>query len=133
MAAGIATVGHLIENRAEVYSQLESLSEAVADGVAAEAEKANVPLVTNRVGAMLTWFFTSTAVTDFATAAMSDTAAFARFHRAMLEQGIWLPCSQYEAAFLSTAHTIENVQQTIQAAKAAFAAVAESRGQSVTA
>jgi glutamate-1-semialdehyde 2,1-aminomutase len=133
MAAGIATVGHLIENRAEVYSQLESLSEAVADGVAAEAEKAKVPLVTNRVGAMLTWFFTSTAVTDFATAAMSDTAAFARFHRAMLEQGIWLPCSQYEAAFLSTAHTIENVQQTIQAAKAAFAAVAESRGQSVTA
>ena len=133
MAAGIATVGHLIENRAEVYSQLESLSEAVADGVAAEAEKANVPLVTNRVGAMLTWFFTSTAVTDFATAAMSDTAAFGRFHRAMLEQGIWLPCSQYEAAFLSTAHTIENVQQTIQAAKAAFAAVAESRGQSVTA
>ena len=133
MAAGIATVGHLIENRAEVYSQLESLSEAVADGVAAEAEKANVPLVTNRVGAMLTWFFTSTAVTDFATAAMSDTAAFGRFHRAMLEQGIWLPCSQYEAAFLSTAHTIENVQQTIQAAKAAFAAVAESRGQSVPA
>jgi glutamate-1-semialdehyde 2,1-aminomutase len=123
MAAGIATVGHLIENRAEVYSQLESLSEAVADGVAAEAEKANVPLVTNRVGAMLTWFFTSTAVTDFATAALSDTAAFARFHRAMLEQGIWLPCSQYEAAFLSTAHTIENVQQTIQAAKAAFRAV----------
>jgi len=133
MAAGIATVGHLIENRAEVYSQLESLSEAVADGVAAEAEKANVPLVTNRVGAMLTWFFTSTAVTDFATAALSDTAAFARFHRAMLEQGIWLPCSQYEAAFLSTAHTIENVQQTIHAAKAAFAAVAESRGQSVPA
>jgi glutamate-1-semialdehyde 2,1-aminomutase len=133
MAAGIATVGHLIEHRAEVYSQLESLSEAVADGVAAEAARAGVPLVTSRVGAMWTWFFTATSVKDFATAATSDTAAFARFHRAMLEQGIWLPCSQYEAAFLSTAHTIENVEQTVQAAKAAFAAVAESQGRSVSA
>ncbi len=126
MAAGIATVGHLIEHRAEVYSELESVSAAIADGVAAEAARANVPLITNRVGAMFTWFFTSAPVTDFATAATSDTAAFARFHRAMLEQGVWLPCSQYEAAFVSTAHTIENVQQTVQAAKAAFAAVAES-------
>jgi glutamate-1-semialdehyde 2,1-aminomutase len=133
MAAGIATVGHLIEHRAEVYSELESTSEAVAEGVAAEAARANVPLVTNRVGAMFTWFFTSTPVKDFATAATSDTEAFARFHRAMLEQGIWLPCSQYEAAFIGTAHTIEIVQQTIQAAKAAFAAVAESRNQSVSA
>ena len=133
MAAGIATVEHLIVHRAEVYSELESLSEAVADGVAAEAAKAGVTLVTNRVSAMWTWFFTSTSVKDFATAATSDTAAFARFHRAMLEQGIWLPCSQYEAAFLSTAHTFEDVQQTVQAAKAAFAAVAESQGRSVSA
>jgi glutamate-1-semialdehyde 2,1-aminomutase len=125
MAAGIATVGHLIEHRAEVYAQLEAISAAVANGVAGEAAKAGVPLVTNRVGAMLTWFFTATPVTDFATAATSDTAAFAHFHRAMLEQGVWLPCSQYEAAFLGTAHTIDDVQQTVQAAKAAFAAVAE--------
>ena len=132
MAAGIATVGRLIENRAEVYSELESMSEAVALGVAAEAAKAHVPLVTNRVGAMFTWFFTSSPVTDFASAATSDTAAFARFHRAMLEQGVWLPCSQYEAAFLSTAHTIENIEQTIQAAKAAFTAVAESKDHTVS-
>src|SRR6201996_3133088 len=59
MAAGIATVGHLIRNRAEVYAQLESVSEAVAEGVAAEAAKTGVPLVTNRVGAMWTWFFTA--------------------------------------------------------------------------
>lgn len=123
MAAGIATVGYLIEHRAEVYSELELISAAVVDGVSAEAEKASVPLVANRVGAMFTWFFTSVPVTDFATAATSDTAAFARFHRAMLEQGIWLPCSQYEAVFVSTAHTIENVEQTVQAAKAAFRAV----------
>ena len=126
MAAGIATVKYLVENRAEVYAELESTSEAVANGVAAEAANAGVPLITNRVGAMWTWFFTSEPVTDFATAAKSDTAAFARFHRAMLEQGVWLPCSQYEAAFLSTAHNIENVEQTIEAAKTALAAVAES-------
>ena len=125
MAAGIATVGHLIEHQAEVYAKLESLSAAVADGVAAEAAKAGIAITTNRVGGMWTWFFTSKPVTDFASAATSDTEAFASFHRAMLEQGIWLPCSQYEAVFLSTAHNVENVQQTIEAAKAAFAAVAQ--------
>ncbi len=125
MAAGIATVGYLAKHRDKVYPHLENLSAAVADGVAAEAVKAGVPIVTNRVGAMCTWFFTSTPVTDFATAATSDTSAFASYHRAMLEQGVWLPCSQYEAAFLSIAHTFENVQQTVEAAKTAFAAVAE--------
>ena len=125
MAAGIATVGHLIQHQAEVYAKLESLSAAIADGVAAEAAKAGVPLTTNRAGAMWTWFFTSKPVLDFASAATSDTAAFAAFHHAMLEQGVWLPCSQYEAIFLSTAHTVENIQQTIEAATAAFAAVAQ--------
>jgi glutamate-1-semialdehyde 2,1-aminomutase len=125
MAAGIATISHLIEHRKDVYAKLESLSAAVADGVAAEAAKVGISITTNRVGAMWTWFFTSKPVTDFASAAVSDTTAFAIFHRAMLEQGIWLPCSQYEAIFLSTAHSIENVQQTIEAAKAAFAAVAQ--------
>jgi glutamate-1-semialdehyde 2,1-aminomutase len=133
MAAGIATVGHLIANRAEVYSKLESLSEALAEGVALEAAKAGVPLTMNRVGAMWTWFFTATPVTDYATAATSDTAAFARFHRTMLEQGVWLPCSQFEAAFLSTAHTIENIEQTTEAAKTAFAAIAESKSQTINA
>ncbi len=91
MAAGIATVGYLIEHRDGVYPLLERLSVAVADGVAAEAAKAGVAMTTNRVGAMWTWFFTGKPVTDFATAATSDTAAFGRFHRAMLEQGVWLP------------------------------------------
>ena len=123
MAAGIATVGHLIEHREEVYPLLERLSAAVADGVAAEAAKAGVAMTTNRVGAMWTWFFTAKPVTDFATAATSDTAAFGRFHRAMLEQGVWLPASQYEAVFLGTAHTMEDIQQTVAAAREAFAAV----------
>ena len=123
MAAGIATVGHLIEHRDEVYPLLERLSAAVADGVAAEAAKAGVAMTTNRVGAMWTWFFTGTPVTDFARAATSDTAAFGRFHRAMLEQGVWLPASQYEAVFLGTAHAMEDIQQTVASAREAFATV----------
>jgi glutamate-1-semialdehyde 2,1-aminomutase len=120
MAAGIATVSYLKEHRGEVYSKLEALSGAVANGIAAEAAKAGVPVVTNRVGAMFTWFFTSSRVTDFESASTSDTAAFARFHRAMLDQGVWLPPSQYEAAFLSTAHTMDDVAVTIDAAVKAF-------------
>jgi glutamate-1-semialdehyde 2,1-aminomutase len=73
---------------------------------------------------MVTWFFTSEPVTDFATAAKSDTAAFGRFHRAMLDAGVWLPPSQFEAAFFSTAHTTDDLDITIDAAKAAFLTVA---------
>jgi glutamate-1-semialdehyde 2,1-aminomutase len=126
MAAGIATVSYLKEHRSEIYAKLETLSAALADGVAAEAAMAGVALTTNRVGAMFTWFFTANRVMDFESASTSDTAAFARFHRAMLDQGIWLPPSQYEAVFLSTAHTMDDIDATITAAKEAFAAVAES-------
>jgi glutamate-1-semialdehyde 2,1-aminomutase len=120
MAAGIATVGYLKEHREEVYSQLEVKSAALADGVAAEAAKAGIPLTTNRIGSMFTWFFTKSRVTDFDSAATSDTEAFGRFHRDMLEAGIWLPPSQFEAAFMSTAHTMEDVATTVAAARAAF-------------
>jgi len=125
MAAGIATVSYLKEHRSDVYAKLESLSAAVADGVAAEAAKSGVTITTNRVGSMFTWFFTANRVTDFDLASTSDTAAFGRFHRAMLDQGIWLPPSQYEAAFMSTAHTMDDIVATIAAAREAFAAVRE--------
>jgi glutamate-1-semialdehyde 2,1-aminomutase len=69
---------------------------------------------------MFTWFFTASPVTDFASAATSDTAAFARFHRKMLEAGVWLPPSQYEAAFVSTAHGDAEVQMVLNAAQTAF-------------
>jgi len=120
MAAGIATVSYLKEHRSELYARLEARSTALADGIALEAAKAGVPVVTNRVGAMFTWFFTKSRVTDFESAATSDTASFARFHRAMLGQGVWLPPSQFEAAFLSTAHTMDDVAATIDAARQAF-------------
>jgi glutamate-1-semialdehyde 2,1-aminomutase len=124
MAAGIATLDALQANASSIYPQLEAVSAAVADGVAAEARKAGVPLTLNRVGSMWTWFFTADPVTNYEQAARSDTAAFARFHRAMLERGVWLPPSQFEAAFLSAAHGEQEVAATIAAARDAFQAVA---------
>ena len=122
MAAGIATVGYLQEHAGEVYPKIEATAKAVAEGVAAEAARAGVALTLNRVGAMWTWFFAAGPVTDYALAALSDTAAFGRFHRAMLDQGVWLPPSQFEAAFLGTAHEEEEIAATIAAAREAFAA-----------
>lgn len=78
----------------------------------------------NRVGSMFTWFFTAGPVTDWESAAKSDTKAFARFFRAMLDKGVYLPPSQFEAAFLSAAHTESDIQQTIAAARQAFAGAA---------
>ena len=121
MAAGIATVGYLREHRAEVYTKLEKHSAAVAGGVASAASKAGIPLTTNRVGSMWTWFFTPGPVTNYAQAAGSDTAAFGRFHRAMMQAGVWLPPSQFEAAFISTAHGDADIAATVAAAEPAFA------------
>src|SRR5208282_683075 len=112
----------------EIYPQLERVSAAVASGVAVEAAAAGIPVVTNRVGSMFTWFFTGSPVTDYETAAASDTALFGRFHRAMLEAGVWLPPSQFEAMFLGTAHGKDEVEATIAAAKSAFAQNREASG-----
>ncbi len=123
MAAGIATVSYLQEHATDVYPRLEATARAVAEGVAAEAEQAGVPLTLNRVGAMWTWFFNPGPVTNYDEAANSDTAAFGRFHRAMMDQGVWLPPSQFEAAFLGTAHGEAEVRATIEASRKAFQAV----------
>jgi glutamate-1-semialdehyde 2,1-aminomutase len=123
MAAGIAAVGYLREHRDEVYPQLEQRSAALAEGVAELAAGMGIPLTTNRVGAMWTWFFTGAPVTDFASAAQSDTKRFAVFHEAMLQAGVWLPPSQYEAAFVSTAHSEADIAQTLEGARVALGAV----------
>jgi len=120
MCAGIATLTHLIEHQGAVYSGLETNTRAIAEGVAGIAREAGIPLTTNRIGSMWTWFFTGEAVTDFATASTSDTGAFGRFHRAMMEAGVWLPPSQFEAAFLSTAHGEREVELLLGAAKQAL-------------
>ncbi len=120
MAAGIATLGYLQEHRGEVYARLEETTGAIADGVAKLAREAGVAVTTNRVGSMWTWFFADKAVTDFASAATSDTERFGRFHRAMIGSGVWLPPSQYEAAFLSVAHGAEEVAFLLDAAREAL-------------
>ena len=123
MAAGCATLSYLREHK-DVYSKLDTLAAEVVAGVATAAKNAGVTMFHNRVGSMFTWFFAPGPVTDWTSAAKSDTEAFGRFFRAMLENGIYLPPSQYEAAFLSAAHTERDVQQTIAAAKQAFALAA---------
>jgi len=120
MAAGCATLRYLHDHK-DIYAKLDKLAAEVVDGVAAAAKDAGVTLCHNRVGSMFTWFFTKGPVTDWNSAAKSDTEAFGRFFRAMLEGGIYLPPSQFEAAFLGAAHSEEDVKQTIAAAKQAFA------------
>lgn len=121
MAAGLATLRHLKEHKKEIYPLLDKLSGELAAGVALAAKEAGVPICYNRVGSMFTWFFGPCPVTDWNSAAKSDTEAFGRFFRAMLDNGVYLPPSQFEAAFLSAAHTEEDIQRTITAAKQAFA------------
>ena len=123
MAAGLATLRQLREHKREIYPRLDKLAEELASGVTAAAKDAGVPICANRVGSMFTLFFTPGPVTDWNSAAKSDTEAFGRFFRSMLEGGIYLPPSQFEAAFLSAAHMPENIEQTISAAKEAFALV----------
>jgi glutamate-1-semialdehyde 2,1-aminomutase len=116
MAAGIATLSAVLAGRAEIYPKLERTTAAIADGVARIAAEMGIALTTNRVGSMFTWFFTPAAVRDFAGAAKSDTEAFGRFHRGMLERGVWLPPSQFEAAFVGAAHGSAEVEFVLEAA-----------------
>lgn len=120
MAAGIAMLNHLTANEKTIYPQLERTTAEIAEGVAALAREDRIPLTTNRVGSMFTWFFTPKPVTDFASASASDISAFGRFHHAMLDQGVWLPPSQFEAAFVSTAHMPEDIAFTLNAARTAL-------------
>jgi len=121
MAAGLATLRYLQEHAGEIYPRLERTAKVVAEGVLAEASRAGVAMTLNRVGSMWTWFFKPGPVRNYAEAAESDTAAFGRFHRAMLERGVWLPPSQFEAMFLSAAHGEAEVEKTLEAAREAFA------------
>jgi len=122
MAAGLATLRHLRDNR-ELYGRLDRAAATLVDMVADAAHQAGVAVTANRVRSMFTWFFTAEPVTDWDSAAKSDTALFGKFHRAMLEEGIWLPPSQFEAAFLSAAHSMDDISQTVEAARKAFGAI----------
>lgn len=122
MAAGEAQLRLLREPG--TYETLERRSAALAAGIAVSAEEAGVSIYQTRVGSMFTTFFTAAPVLDEATAKRSDTHAFGRFFTAMLEGGVYLAPSQFEAGFLSLAHTDADVERTVAAARTAFARVA---------
>jgi glutamate-1-semialdehyde 2,1-aminomutase len=120
MAAGLAMLRTLCDNRHEIYPRLERLGGQLCDAVLAAAREAGVPMTVNRVGSMFTFFFTGKKVTNWDTAATCDTKKFGNFFRAMLDAGIWLPPSQFEAAFLGAAHTEQDITGTIAAARQAL-------------
>lgn len=116
MAAGIATLALL--RRPGVYEQLEARSNALATGLLEAARDAGIAATGNTLGAMQTLFFTAEPVTDYASAKAADTKLFAKFHAAMLARGIYFAPSQFEATFISTAHTAEDIAATVDAAAA---------------
>jgi glutamate-1-semialdehyde 2,1-aminomutase len=120
MAAGIATLCQLKANRQPFYKQLDDRAGKLVAGITAAAQEAGVAMTANRVGSMFTFFFTDKQVTDWESAATCDTAKFGRFHGALLDAGVWLPPSQFEAAFLSLAHTQGDIDDTIAAAREAL-------------
>jgi glutamate-1-semialdehyde 2,1-aminomutase len=122
MAAGIATLRELKER--PPYEQLERLTKRLCDGLSAAAKSAGVAHQINRAGSMWTFFFTPDPVTDLPSAKKSDTAKFAKFFWALMDRGVYLPCSQFEAAFVSSGHTEAHIDQTIATARDAFAATA---------
>jgi glutamate-1-semialdehyde 2,1-aminomutase len=119
-AAGIATLRALRD--APPYERLERLGARLEAGLRAAATAAGIPNQFARVGSMMTLFFASEPVTDWATASRSDTASFAKYFWSMLDRGVYLPCSQYEALFVSAAHSEADIDATIAAARESLAA-----------
>ena len=122
MSAGLATLEILQEPG--TYDALEKTSATLAAGLESAAKKSKVPIAINRVGSMIGLFFVKKrgqSVTDYAAATNCDTAAFSKFFHAMLDNGVYLAPSMYEAIFVGTAHTPRAIDQTLTAAQAAFA------------
>ncbi|HEY7326849.1 MAG TPA: glutamate-1-semialdehyde 2,1-aminomutase [Gemmataceae bacterium] len=122
MAAGIATLQELRDH--PPYTRLEQLGERLANGLHDAARAAGLMHCVARAGSMWTLFFTSGPVVDYDTAKQADTSRFARFFWAMMNRGVYLPCSQFEAAFISALHTEKEIDRTIAAACAALTEVA---------
>jgi glutamate-1-semialdehyde 2,1-aminomutase len=121
MAAGLATLRTLQQENP--YADLEKKGEKLFSGLVGAARKVGVPLVANRVGSMGSIFFSPEPVRDFSAAKATDSSRFIRYYREMLQQGIYLAPSAFEAMFLSTAHSDEIIEKTISCAQVAFQAV----------
>lgn len=121
MTAGLETLSRLDESS---YNTFIERGDQLESGFRAAAEKYNIPHTVNRAGSMIGFFFTNEDVVDFATANSSDLELFADFYRLMAEEGIYLPPSQFEGMFLSTAHTEEQIAKTVEAFHTVFAKLA---------
>jgi glutamate-1-semialdehyde 2,1-aminomutase len=123
MTAGLWSLSELSP---KLYRHLAALGASLAAGLADAARAARVPLQVNAFGSLVTPFFTSQPVRDLPSAMTSDTARYAAFFRSMLAQGIYPPPSQFEAWFLSGAHTQKDVDTTVKAARAALTHISKS-------
>ncbi|MHC4556921.1 MAG: glutamate-1-semialdehyde 2,1-aminomutase [Planctomycetota bacterium] len=117
VAAGIATL-KLLKSR-KIYFDLERTTEKLCDGIQKALFERDIKHTINRIGSMFTVFFNPGPVTDYASAIKSDTKKYAKFHNAMLREGIYLPPSQFEACFVSTEHKLKDIDRTITAARKA--------------
>jgi glutamate-1-semialdehyde 2,1-aminomutase len=114
-AAGIATL-RVLRDRA-IYAKLEEQSARLAKGLDAAASAAGIPHTVARVGSMMTLFFNAEAVTDWNVASRSDVARFGRYFWGLIERGVYMPCSQFEALFVSAAHSPDDIDATVSAAR----------------
>ena len=122
MACGLATLKVLREQ--DPYPRLEEMTSRLVDGLDTAAADAGLDHVVARVGSMFTLFFNPEPVTSYDVSARNDTERFAAYHRGMLDHGIYLPCSQFEANFVSAAHTGQDVDSTIAAAREVLTGIA---------
>lgn len=118
MTCGLTTLNILAQKG--VYKQIENLTQQLCDGLESLCAHKGIQARINRLGSMFTLFFTGEDVFDYSSAKKADTARYARFFQGMLQNGVWLPPSQFEACFVSLAHTAKDIQQTLKAAEKAL-------------
>lgn len=123
VAAGQATLDILRQQGETFYEELDKKAAWLTDSVASAAKKAGVPFTTNQVGSLCGWFFTDKEVFDYDSVSTADTDAFTIFFNSMLSRGVYMAPSQFEAVFVSAAHSWDDLEKTVEAAKASFAEV----------
>jgi len=118
-AAGIATLQVLRDQ--SPYEYLERIGAQLADGLSAAAARAGIAHTVPRVGSMMTLFFNPDPVSDWDVAARSDRERYARYFWGLIDRGVYMPCSQFEALFISAAHTEADIDATLDAAREVLA------------